>query len=91
MDTKINTSIEIATTDRVSLNTWRGLTRMEVRETEQQTLEVGGIDTAELLCAVTYWIRTIATAADRSERETRLLNDVLETLAENLSAKEAAA
>ena len=91
MNTKINTSIEVATTDRVSLNTWRGLTRMEVRETEQQTLEVGGIDTAELLCAVGYWIRTIATAADRSERETRLLNDVLETLAENLSTKGAAA
>lgn len=86
MQTKLNTTVEVATTDRVSLNTWRGVTRMEVRETEQQTLEVAGIDTAELLCAVGYWVRTIATAADRSERETRLLSDIMETLAGTVGA-----
>lgn len=91
METKINTSIEISTTDRVSLNTWRGLTRLEVHETRQQTLEVAGIDTAELLCAMSYWIRTIATAADRSERETRLLADILATLTDSLATKEPAA
>lgn len=90
MDTKITTSVEIATTDRASLNTWRGVTRLEIVETSQQILEIGGIDTAELLCAVSYWIRTIATAADRSERETRLLGDILNTLSDSLSIKEAA-
>jgi len=88
MDTKIHTSIEISATDRVSLNTWRGLTRLEVHETRQQTLEVGGIDTTELLCAISYWIRTIATATDRSERETRLLADIRATLTDTLATKE---
>ena len=91
MEAKLNTSIEISTTDRVSLNTWRGLTRLEVHETRQQTLEVAGIDTAELLCAVSYWIRTVATATDRSERETRLLADILATLTDTLATKEPAA
>jgi len=88
MDTKIHTSVEISTTDQVSLNTWRGLTRLEVHETRQQTLEVAGIDTAELLYAVSYWIRTIAIATDRSERETRLLTDILATLTNTLATKE---
>jgi len=91
MEAKLNTSIEISTTERVSLNTWRGLTRLEVHETRQQTLEVAGIDTAELLCAVSYWIRTVATATDRSERETRLLADILATLTDTLATKEPAA
>jgi len=91
MEAKLNTSIQISTTDRVSLNTWRGLTRLEVHETRQQTLEVAGIDTAELLCAVSYWIRTVATATDRSERETRLLADILATLTDTLATKEPAA
>ena len=40
---------------------------------------------------MSYWIRTIATAADRSERETRLLADILATLTDTLATKEPAA
>lgn len=73
-------SIDIAVTDRVSLHSWKGLTRLEIVETVNTSIEISGIDTEELLLAVSYLLRNLITDTERSATLTRRLGDITNDL-----------
>lgn len=91
MDTKQATYVTLACTDRVSLNDWRGKTRLQINETADQTLEVSEIETDEMLRAISYFVRNLATSSDRSETQGRILADMLASLTAALKTEEPAA
>jgi hypothetical protein len=91
METKQATYVTLACTDRVSLNDWRGKTRIQINETADRTLEVSDVDTDELLRAVSYFVRNLATSSDRSETQARILADILSSLTAALNPQENAA
>jgi hypothetical protein len=90
MQTKQETFVTLACTDRVSLNEWRGKTCLQISETSDRVLEVSEIDTEELLRAVSYFIRNLATSTDRTEIASRILSNMLDSLTEALKTKECA-
>lgn len=90
MDTKQQTFVTLACTERVSLNEWRGKTRLQINETHDRILEVSEVDTEEMLRAVSYYVRNLATSTDRTEISSRILSDMLASLTEALKAKESA-
>lgn len=91
METKQATYVTLACTDRVSINDWRGKTRLQFNETADRTLEVSEVDTDELLRAVSYFVRNLATSSDRTETQSRILADVLASLTAALKTEEATA
>jgi hypothetical protein len=76
MKTTHTQTTELAVTDRVSLLTWKGLTRLEIVETPNTSVEISGIDTEELVLAISYLLRNLTQDAERSETITRRLNDI---------------
>lgn len=91
METKQATYVTLASTDRVSINDWRGKTRLQFNETNDRTLEVSDVDTDELLRAVSYFVRNLATSSDRTETQSRILADMLASLTTALKPQETAA
>jgi len=82
-------SIDLAVTDRVSLNNWKGSTRLEIVETVNTSIEISGIDTEELLLAISYLLRNLIADTERSATVTRRLGDVTNDLVEwELSRKD---
>jgi len=90
METKQATYVTLACTDRVSLNDWRGRTRLQINETADRTLEVSEIETDEMLRAISYFVRNLATSSDRSETQGRILADMLASLTAALKTEEPA-
>ena len=90
MQTKTETSVELIATDRVSLFNWNGTTRVQFNETNNDVLEVTNVDTEELLLAVSYFVRNLATDSGNTERTIRILNDIARDLTTSLKAKEEA-
>lgn len=90
METKQATYVTLACTDRVSLNDWRGKTRLQINETSDRTLEVSEIETDEMLRAISYFVRNLATSSDRSETQGRILADMLASLTAALKTEETA-
>lgn len=91
METKQATYVTLACTDRVSINDWRGKTRLQFNETSDRTLEVSEVDTEELLRAVSYFVRNLAISSDRTETQSRILNDMFASLTTALKPQETAA
>jgi len=87
MNLKTETSVSLIATDRVSLFNWKGFTRVQFNETSDSTLEVANVDSEELLLAVSYFVRDLAKDAERSDRQTRLLHDIMHSLQESLKVK----
>jgi len=87
METKHGTYINLKVTDRVSLHDWRGLTRLDITETQGVTLEVSDIDTDEMLRGISYFLRNVA-HNDLTETRQRILNDIATNLTESLKNKE---
>ena len=90
MQTKTQTNVELIATDRVSLFNWNGTTRVQYNETSDDVLEVTNVDTEELLLAVSYFVRNLATDSGNTERTIRILNDIARDLTTSLKAKEEA-
>jgi len=90
MQTKTQTNVELIATDRVSLFNWNGTTRVQFNETSDDVLEVTNVDTEELLLAVSYFVRNLATDSGNTERTIRILNDIARDLTTSLKAKEEA-
>ena len=90
MQTKTQTNVELIATDRVSLFNWNGTTRVQFNETNNDVLEVTNVDTEELLLAVSYFVRNLATDSGNTERTIRILNDIAKDLTTSLKAKEEA-
>ena len=90
MQTKTQTNVELIATDRVSLFHWNGTTRVQFNETNNDVLEVTNVDTEELLLAVSYFVRNLATDSGNTERTIRILNDIAKDLTTSLKAKEEA-
>lgn len=90
MQTKTQTNVELIATDRVSLFNWNGTTRVQFNETNNDVLEVTNVDTEELLLAVSYFVRNLATDSGNTERTVRILNDIARDLTTSLKAKEEA-
>jgi hypothetical protein len=90
MQTKTQTNVELIATDRVSLFNWNGTTRVQFNETNNDVLEVTNVDTEELLLAVSYFVRNLATDSGNTERTIRILNDIARDLTTSLKAKEEA-
>lgn len=90
METKQATYVTLAVTDRVSFYNWKGKTRVQFDETKTAQLEVSDVDTDEILRAVAYFVRNIAGDSDRTETQTRILNDIMSSLQDKLNVKEAA-
>ena len=88
METKHGTYINLKVTDRVSLHDWRGLTRLDITETQGVTLEVSDIDTDEMLRGISYFLRNVANN-DLTETRQRILNDIATNLTTSLKNKEA--
>jgi len=88
METKQATFVALKVTDRVSLHDWRGLTRLEITETQGVTLEVSDIDTDEMLRGINYFLRNVA-HSELTETRKRILNDIATNLTESLKNKEA--
>ena len=91
METKQATYVTLACTDRVSINDWRGKARLQFNETNDRTLEVSEVDTDELLRAVSYFVRNLATSPDRTETQSRILADMLASLTAALKTEEVTA
>lgn len=87
MQTKQETSVALVATDRVSMFDWRGQTRVQFNETPDTMLEVSNVDSGELLLAISYYVRSLAKESDITERQQRILNDILTDLKENLKVK----
>ncbi len=73
-------SVDIAVTERVSLNNWKGSTRLEIVETVNTSIEISGIDTEELLLAIGYLLRNVVADTERSATLTRRLGDITSDL-----------
>lgn len=73
-------SVDLAVTERVSLNNWKGSTRLEIVETVNTSIEISGIDTEELLLAIGYLLRNLVADTERSATITRRLGDVTNDL-----------
>ena len=84
MQTKQETSVALVATDRVSMFDWRGKTRVQFNETPDTVLEVSNVDSEELLLAISYYVRNLAKESDNTERQQRILNDILSDLKDNL-------
>lgn len=80
METKQATYVTLSATEHVSLNEWRGFVRLQINETRDLTLEVSNIETDEMLRAVSYFVRNLATSSDRTDTQTRILSDMLASL-----------
>lgn len=80
MKTTHTQTTELAVTDRVSLHTWKGLTRLEIIETANTSVEISGIDTEELILAVSYLVRNLIQDLERSSTITRRMEDITNDL-----------
>ena len=81
----------MSATEHVSLNEWRGFVRLQINETRDLTLEVSNIETDEMLRAVSYFVRNLATSSDRTETQSRILADMLASLTTALKTEEVTA
>jgi hypothetical protein len=88
METKQATYVTMAATERVCFYNWKGKTRANFDETKNCQIEISDIDTDELLRAISYFVRSIAGDSDRTETQTRILNDIAKTLTDTLKAGE---
>ena len=82
MKTTHTQTTELAVTDRVSLHTWKGLTRLEIVETPNTSVEISGIDTEELVLAISYLLRNLIQDLERSSTITRRMGDITNDLVE---------
>ena len=73
-------TVDLAVTERVSLNNWKGSTRLEIVETLNTSIEISGIDTDELVLAIGYLLRNLVADTDRSATITRRLGDIANDL-----------
>lgn len=80
MKTVQSTTVDLATTDRVSLNNWKGSTRLEIVETLNTSIEISGIDTEELVLAIGYLLRNLVQDTERGATITRRLGDIANDL-----------
>ena len=87
MQVKTETSVSLIATDRVSLFNWNGVTRVQFNETSDNVLEVSNVDTDELLLAVSYFVRSLAKESGKTERQTRILNDISNELQQSLKTE----
>jgi hypothetical protein len=87
METTQSVCISLSSTEHVSFFEWKGKVRFQVTEARGRTAEISEIDLDELLRSISYMIRRIVDDADRTETQTRLLQE----LQTRLQALEAAA
>ena len=88
MQTKQETSVSLAVTDRVSMYDWKGVTRVQFNETNDTVLEVSNVDTGEMLLAISYYVGGLAKESGKNERTDRILRDMLTSLQESLQTTE---
>lgn len=84
MKTSQATYVQLSVTDSVGVYNWRGKTRLQINETQQNMVEISDIDTDELLRGVSYFVRNIAGDSERTETQTRILSDILNNLKDTI-------
>jgi hypothetical protein len=90
METTQTVTITVASTENVSLFEWKNKTRIQVTEARGRMAEVSEIETDELLCGVSYWIRRLVDDSSRTDRQTRILTEIATKLAQLQSEQVAA-
>ena len=76
METTQSVCISLSSTEHVSFFEWKGKVRLQVTEARGRTAEISEIDLDELLRSVSYMIRRLVDDADRTETQTRLLQEL---------------
>jgi len=82
METTQAICISVLATDHVSLFDWRGTTRIQVTEARGSTAELSNVDTDELLRSFKYLVGRLVGESDRSDTQTRILQEIAKELAD---------
>lgn len=81
METTQSVCVNVIATDHVSLFDWHGKTRIQVTEARDSTAEMSNVDTDELLRAFKYLVGRLVRETERSDTQTRILQEIAQELA----------
>ncbi len=82
MEATQSVCISVIATEHVSLFEWHGPTRIQVTEARGSTAELSNVDTDELLRSFKYLVGRLVRETERTDIQTRILDEIAKELAE---------